>query len=627
MLTPGKYPMEEDYAQTKNDMRNLHTFTNSPAGTENLNSVGKDNGTLDGLIEQVLKYSQNASNKTIVDNFEQLPSNSEEYPAFAEVVNDADSSKNGLYWKESVSSSWDKTLTQPASEYRVGVAENTASIATIKADQGTKQFLYPNRDFYLTHGCETKINKNYKIIYRKVAHEVELTLLKSLVEFSAYPFRQFNSMSESIKIDGIGNVISSEYLQKNISSRINHYPHRDFHSTDLFKIVDSTGGIVNPDVLSPSSPKSEVEFDGGGIEIKWDKTTKVLITKWTHGEGKKLIVEHKPNGFNKLFNWAATRLEHEDGQVSLIQASSSDAWPPYVVKALNDVDETAPQIYTGGNHGSDGYSGGENTARMVDFRIEVENVDVTNANVTGFCNEVRLQWVNEVMAYNTITKGRYVLRQTIMALIKPGNTSAFVQVEALEPLQMLVDNGPQFFIQNYETFHFLDGVQKERLPIIPANSETSGVFSQNKAWATVLGSDLFGFHGAWVDRDFECGDGRYIRGTVGAFRKGTGSKFYSCIVSGQSADAILNQGETYEWHGGYFWSPISIVSGDADCAFIINRYGKKCLGYAQINAGIGKLNLEFIDKNAQIENVGVSGVTPVKIQSDGYKTFIENFKE
>lgn len=90
--------MEEDYAQTKNDMRNLEAFVNNPAGTPNLNSVGNDNKTLADLQLQVLDIARQAANmKTYLTYNEMVAAQPVERGSNAQVTNDPDVSKNGFY--------------------------------------------------------------------------------------------------------------------------------------------------------------------------------------------------------------------------------------------------------------------------------------------------------------------------------------------------------------------------------------------------------------------------------------------------------------------------------------------------------------------------------------------------
>lgn len=104
--------MEEDYAQTKNDMRNLETFVSAPAGTPNPNSVGNDNKTLADLQLEALDIARQAANmKTYLTYAEMESAQPVTRGSNAQVTNDPDNSKNGFYVSDG--SFWIKSEIQP----------------------------------------------------------------------------------------------------------------------------------------------------------------------------------------------------------------------------------------------------------------------------------------------------------------------------------------------------------------------------------------------------------------------------------------------------------------------------------------------------------------------------------
>ncbi len=501
--------------------------------------------------------------------------------------------------------------------------EKRANYAIARAYAAQHVWALPNADFYLTLPTEVSADRQGRIIRATYTTGDSISLYPGEVGHTLYPFRNYNDDGHSYKVDAQGAIVS----RVDGFSRYVAFPYRFFDDDFDVVTVDVDGSIV------PSS--------GGVTPNDWVGTGPLYVRLsgsdlrcvWQHGEDQMLRVRYLPNGHNSLFNWRSTEVaalgDPANSVWQTIHAASSDCWPPYVVRALQNGDGSTFVIYTGGNHGSNGDASGLATARMTSIAFWVDGRRLLpGEKFEGYANFVEVQWVNEVMAYNSISLGRYVLEQKIKARFRPGDVSGFVSTTALEPIHIGTDNGPQFYWIGYDTYHFLDGEQRDRIAIpLDGSTATSGVFSDFPSWATALGSDVNGYHGVWVDREFGAGDGRYIRGDVGAFRKGDGAKFYSCIVSGFSANAILDQGESYEWHGGYFWSAPGAVLGDADCAFTFHRRGIPQLGFAQLAAGDGRLHPPPWTVGKEVLGVGVNGVRGLPVTALGYSTSFNEIKE
>ncbi|QXX78444.1 hypothetical protein HC956_05045 [Alcaligenes faecalis] len=501
--------------------------------------------------------------------------------------------------------------------------EKKSNYAIARAYAAQQVWALPNADYYLTLPTEVVADRQYRIIRAKYVNGSSSSLYSGEVGHTLYPFCAFGDDFHSYKVDVRGAIVA----RLDGYSRFIAYPYRFFADDFDAVTVDVEGGI-----LPTSDGPTPSEWVGAGpMYVRLSGSD--LRCVWQHGEDQMLRVRYLPNGHNSLFNWRSTEVaplgDPANSVWQTIHAATSDCWPPYVVRALQNGDGSTFVIYTGGNHGSNSDASGLKTARMTSIAFWVDGRRLLpGEKFEGYANCVDVQWVNEIMAYNTITLGRYVLEQKIRASFKPGDVSGFVCTTALEEVHVERDNGPQFFWSGYDTYHFLDGEQEARLPIPTDGSTlTSGVFSAYPSWATVLGSDQNGFHGVWMDRGFEAGDGRFIRGTVGAFRKGDGGKFYSCVVSGLSANAIFAPGESYEWHGGYFWAPPDAVAFDVDCAITFHRRGIPQLGFSQLQAGDGRLMAPPWAVGKEVLGVGVIGINGLPVTATSYSASFNEIKE
>ncbi|WP_336974499.1 hypothetical protein [Alcaligenes sp. PF14] len=547
------------------------------------------------------------------------PSQQNETPG--RVTNDPDSDLNGDWvWRNG---GLVRSAIQPANSVDVKHVNDKADYAITRAYAAQSRWALPNADYYLTLPTEIVADRQGRIIRSKYANGSSNSLYPGEVGHTLYPFCAFGDDFHSYKVDVRGAIVA----RLDGYSRFIAYPYRFFADDFDAVTVDVEGGI-----LPTSDGPTPSEWVGAGpMYVRLSGSD--LRCVWQHGEDQMLRVRYLPNGHNSLFNWRSTEVaplgDPANSVWQTIHAATSDCWPPYVVRALQNGDGSTFAIYTGGNHGSNGDASGLKTARMTSIAFWVDGRRLLpGEKFEGYANCVDVQWINEIMAYNTITLGRYVLEQKIRASFKPGDVSGFVCTTALEEVHVERDNGPQFFWSGYDTYHFLDGEQEARLPIPTDGSTlTSGVFSAYPSWATVLGSDQNGFHGVWMDRGFEAGDGRFIRGIVGAFRKGDGGKFYSCVVSGLSANAIFGPGESYEWHGGYFWAPPDAVAFDVDCAITFHRRGIPQLGFSQLQAGDGRLMTPPWAVGKEVLGVGVIGINGLLVTSTGYSATFSEIKE
>lgn len=288
-----------------------------------------------------------------------------------------------------------------------------------------------------------------------------------------------------------------------------------------------------------------------------------------------------------------------------------------------DEGDGANLIYTGGNHGSDGSSGGLETARMVEWQCWVDGVLVPDGAVLSQRGrEVTVRWVNELMASNTISLNRYALRQSVVARFTAGHVAVAIEHEALEPITVRTDNGLQMRADAYElSVHFYGGEAKRRQAAANVNNSGAKVSAPN-AWATsALGS--YGTQTSWIDLGIGMGRGEGVAASSPLQRKHANSwKFYQAIVAG--VHWRMQAGDSYQYRGSYGWTAPNFVEGDVDSAFMFTKGARQFVGWAfngnSEHSGRILLPPEFAGAQAGTTLVGPSGLP---VSSNGYATASE----
>ncbi|SDE41785.1 hypothetical protein [Paraburkholderia lycopersici] len=253
-------------------------------------------------------------------------------------------------------------------------------------------------------------------------------------------------------------------------------------------------------------------------------------------------------------------------------ASGGDWAGPLIFSAVNNGDGSTSKNYTGGNHAADGNSSGGPSARNVSFIVLADGAPVTADASAGVAATIKLIAVNEIFAYNTVSLGRYVVRETVRFDLFPGIVGVKKHVQALEDVLMLQDNGPQTFTVGFQAGTFIYyGANNARTAFTSVTN--SGTKSANpNVWAIVFQDAGNGQLGAWMDRAFGIGDGRYVKSTWPYIRGGGASntKFYHAAIV-DDAGIPLAAGASYEWRGGWAWQQAASVSANLDSVMTVNQ--------------------------------------------------------
>ncbi|PRN02227.1 hypothetical protein A0O30_23780 [Pseudomonas sp. LLC-1] len=318
----------------------------------------------------------------------------------------------------------------------------------------------------------------------------------------------------------------------------------------------------------------------------WSVSGSQVSVAWRSGASLYRLV-FGPNGFNDLPNIIslsrATGTDPKTAAWTVISNSPTDWLPPLVVSADANGDPGAAAIYTGGNHGSDGSAGGNKTARNILCRIMADGQQVFSAS-EGWAQNVSVLIINEVMAYNTLVSGRYVLRESINVQIRPGALDMTFDRAALEAVTVEGDNGPQTVTTGFQgTQLFYGGTNTARVAFDPTASSGTKSAAPN-AWALVFQDPANGQLATWMDREYGVGNGSNVASNRAYVRMGgaTNPKAYHAAIAGTPLQ--LAAGQSYKWRGGYALQAPGLQTAGVDSFFNHYRAGRQVMAYAMPDA-------------------------------------------
>ena len=316
------------------------------------------------------------------------------------------------------------------------------------------------------------------------------------------------------------------------------------------------------------------EFSGGVLNVAWRSGP--IMHRVTFG----------PNGYNNLPNIIGfSRSAGTDPATASwtdISSSGTDWLPPLIVAAVSGGDGAA-SIYTGGNHGSSGSAGGAQTAQNLLYRVVADGRALENGT-SGYAESISILIVNELMAYNTISTGRYVIRETFHVQIRPGSIEITCDRRALESVSVEADNGPQAVTVGFQgTQLFYGGTNTARVGFDPTAASGNKSVAPN-AWALVLQHPTNGQLVTWMDRAFGVGNGSNVASNRALIRIGGASntKAYHAAIAGTPLD--LSPQTSYKWRGGYAVQAPGLQPAGLDSFFIHHRAGRPLMAYAMPDA-------------------------------------------
>lgn len=342
-------------------------------------------------------------------------------------------------------------------------------------------------------------------------------------------------------------------------------------------------GPANPGyswIINPS--KYVVWPDAVGARMSWRTTAAGLIWVTWQSADRWYRIEIGPNGKNNLPNvrqlWMASRTGRSAGAWALLWSGSTDWLPPLRCMAVNGgVDLPAGRIFTGGNHGSDGGSGGDATAANVLWDCVIDGAPVAWADASGDAERITLRIVNDVRAANTIatTPPRYVLREHFVVSITAAGLGLTAERIASEAINVLTDYGVQATTNGFQSdMLFVGGEDLSWVPYTAGKTSGTKAVSPD-AWACIVRSSN-GELALWQDREFKDGDGKYVNLDWPLVRE-SGSKVYGGVIGRADIDvgapATFAAGGRWSWRGGWSFQAPGLAPAGMDAVMQLQRSG------------------------------------------------------
>lgn len=398
--------------------------------------------------------------------------------------------------------------------------------------------------------------------------------------------------------------------------------------------IDANSGNTRPAwswIIEPTNyDLVQSTYSGGGlsasgVHVSGDRTSSEFRVVIPMGRTNMARFTCKPNGKNGLFNIrkleVAVSGDPTTAAWSVMSDTDTDWLPPLKINALANNDGSATGYYTGGNHGSDGSSGGTATASMTVFAMDIEGRAIgAGEAVNGYARAVTFRWANDVQAYNTVSLGRAVVRQWFTMQFTEHGVECLCTVEALEACIVEQDNGLQVVGNGFEaSCHYYDGEAKARqLAAAVTHSGMKNIAPD--AWAMSL-SGPNGLFNCWMDRSYGLGNGSNVYPQDAYMRKNsTIWKFYHAVISRPDAGLSMSAGQTYDWRGGYSLAPESMTAGTGiDSGFVFSKGGRPHLAWAFTAAGTGEVRPPVLYAG-RVVGSAVIGATGLRVSAGAYLT-------
>lgn len=341
--------------------------------------------------------------------------------------------------------------------------------------------------------------------------------------------------------------------------------------------------IIDPSCMTPINKIGGDTSSSTGVFYEWDQATQRVSYSYRSAQYLYKVV-FGVNGYNNLPNIreiyrAPFVSDPSVAAWTLLSLATTDYFPPMVVAANANGDGGAP-LYTGGNHGAAGDDSGGQTARCINFKVFADGKLISHGgNVSGWASHLNALVVNELFAYNTITLGRYVLRQTFAVDMSGAGLELHCRVTAYEGVTVSTDNGPQAYFGGFQDTMLMLGGQNTQRAALDTSVSSGAKADYPDAWC-LLTKSANGTFACWMDRNYGVGDGRYVAPTA-SFIRGPGparGKFYHAAVAASSA--VLSAGQGYEWRGGYhFFTDTEDSTFDTTMAITLGRETRLVTGY------------------------------------------------
>lgn len=346
--------------------------------------------------------------------------------------------------------------------------------------------------------------------------------------------------------------------------------------------------VIDPAfVFGASGGPGPVTAGGGSGAVHWsfNAVSGVLRVSWAHGADQMLRVTIAPQTLNGLptitgVHTAPLGDPETASWTEVLTNAGGDWFPPLVIRA--DAGGNGDGVaYTGGNHLSDGGTGGDPTAELEMLTAFASGQPVEMIGDAGLADEVTLSWTARIMGYNTRTTSprRYIMRQAFTVRITPGSLETLCRCTALELLRVERDNGPQMTTVGFRgetaTLHFWGGQQEAAIVDWTSGAQDSGAVSAypTERILTLGNGDVV--MASWIDPVYgAAAEAGSINPTSYPVMYSSGQKTYHQVIRTASAHLTLAPGAAYAWRGGYCFAAPDDAAGDMEAVIRRTRAGE-----------------------------------------------------
>ena len=300
-----------------------------------------------------------------------------------------------------------------------------------------------------------------------------------------------------------------------------------------------------------------------GVQPLWYKRTGTTIEiSHAYSSAKDIVVTMQKFGGNDLFDLKSVNTIPKGADPATaartqIWDNPSDAFSPYVVAAVNNIDGDSQTVtFTGGQHQYNNTgSGSTPTARTVSVAFYADKREVSDGE-TGNATHFRIVWENRVQGYNTKKSdgtGREILKVIHTADFNGEDIKVSTNICPLEDVKMTTFYGFQFYAGSlYPAIRYFDSTNRlvNTIESSSSSSNSGDLVGYSFQAANITNGDCAQVS---IDPLFDLGKRNYATGQNAMFV--SYNKAYFSIVRNETS---MSGGSLYSLKGAYKFEPVTV---------------------------------------------------------------------
>ena len=312
-----------------------------------------------------------------------------------------------------------------------------------------------------------------------------------------------------------------------------------------------------------NSKVEETDSRVQSVQPLWYKRTSTTIEiSYAYSSTKDIVVTMQKFGGNDLFDIKSVdtitkSADPATAERTRIWSNPSDAFSPYVVAAVNNIDGDSQTVtFTGGQHQYNNTgSGSTPTARTVSISFYADKREVSDGE-TGNATHFHIVWENRVQGYNTKKSdgtGREILKVIHTADFNGEDIKVSTNIYPLEDVKMTTFYGFQFYAGSlYPDIRYFDSANRLVNTIDGSSSLSSSgdLVGYSFQAANITNGDCAQVS---IDPLFDLGKRDYATGQNAMFV--SYNKVYFSIVRNETS---MSSGSLYSLKGAYKFEPVTV---------------------------------------------------------------------